>query len=60
MVKGSAGQRDTVVHAEGEMGFIGGAQMIYDTKSKLDNYHADTNSTNHKQWMEDLIHNVTW
>lgn len=33
MVKGSAGQRDTDVHAEGEMRFIGGTQMIYEIKT---------------------------
>jgi hypothetical protein len=44
MVKGSAGQRATVVHADGEL------QMISDSKSKLGNYCGDTNSTNYKKW----------
>lgn len=58
MVKGSAGRRDIVVHADGNMQFIGGTQMIYDSKSKLENYHGDINSTNYKKWMEDLIPNM--
>jgi hypothetical protein len=33
----------------GEMWFKGGADIIYDSKSKLEDYHNDMNSTNYEK-----------
>jgi hypothetical protein len=58
MANSSAGQRGTVVLAGGEMVFIDGAKLVYDSKSK---YYHDMNSTNHKKLLrEKLISSATW
>jgi hypothetical protein len=47
MMNQNAGYRVTVVRAGGEMGFIHGADRIYDSKSYYTNTHHDPIRTNY-------------
>jgi hypothetical protein len=37
----------------GDMGLMGGTELIYDSKTKSKDYYDDMNSTKCKKWMED-------
>lgn len=51
----SAGQRLIVVHAGGEMGFIHGAFLMYDAKSKSCDYHNEMNFENFSRWLSSQL-----
>ncbi|XP_069675935.1 uncharacterized protein [Periplaneta americana] len=59
LVNNCAGQRAIVVHAGGEMGFIHGAELIYDSRSATDDCHNEMNSATYNRWLrEKLIPNL--
>lgn len=51
----SAGQRLIVVHAGGNMGFIPGAFLAYDSKSKTTDYHEEMDSDNFTKWITEKL-----
>ncbi|KAJ4429101.1 hypothetical protein ANN_26102 [Periplaneta americana] len=58
-VNQSVRQRAIVVQAGGEMGFIYGAELIYDSKSQSADYHDEMNDENYNKWLkEHLIPNL--
>jgi len=55
LVNSSTGQRAIVVHAGDAMGFVEGAELIYDSRSKSQDFHDDMNSTNYRRWLEEKL-----
>ncbi|KAJ4431222.1 hypothetical protein ANN_19819 [Periplaneta americana] len=54
-VNQSLGQRAVIVHAGGEMGFIEGVELIYDSKSQYGDYHDEMNGENYNKWLKERL-----
>ncbi|KAJ4449785.1 hypothetical protein ANN_01189 [Periplaneta americana] len=52
-VNQSIGQRAIVVHANSEMGFIEGAELIYDSKSQSADYHDEMNGEKYNKRLKE-------
>ncbi|XP_047522690.1 uncharacterized protein LOC125061341 [Pieris napi] len=55
----SKGQRDVIVHAGSEDGFVPNALLMFKSGTKSGDYHDDMNFINYKKWLEtQLIPNL--
>lgn len=52
---GFDGKRFIVLHAENRGGFVKNANLIFSTRSKLDDYHGDMNADLFTKWVKDQL-----